>query len=41
MNYHEIQFNNITRKNIAMTSELAMFNAILYNLENTKNEKVR
>lgn len=40
MNYHEIQFNNITRKNIAMTSELAMFNAILYNLENTKNEKV-
>ena len=40
MNYYEIQFNEITRKNIAVTSELAMFKAILYNLENTKKEKV-
>lgn len=40
MNYYEIQFNEITRKNIAVTSELAMFKAILFNLENTKREKV-
>jgi len=39
MNFYEIQFNEITRKNIAVTSELAMFKAILFNLENTKREK--
>lgn len=40
MNFYEIQFNEITRKNIAITSELSMFKAILFNLENTKNDKV-
>ena len=39
MNSYEIQFNEITRKNIAITSELSMFKAILYNLENTKKKK--
>lgn len=39
MNSYEIQFNEITRRNIAVTSELSMFKAILYNLENTKKEK--
>lgn len=39
INACEIQFNEITRKNIALASELSMFNAILYNLESTKSEK--
>ncbi len=39
MNSYAIQFNEMTRRNIAITSELSMFKAILYNLENTKKEK--
>lgn len=40
MNEYMMRLNDITRKNIACTSELSMFKAILYKLENTKNEKV-
>lgn len=39
MNTYEIQFNEITRKNIAITSELSMFKAILFNLEHSKKDK--
>jgi len=41
MNDYEIQFNNITRKNLACTSELGMFKAMILNLETTKLEKVK
>lgn len=41
MNEYMMRLNEITRKNIACTSELSMFKAILYKLENTKNEKVK
>jgi chromosome segregation ATPase len=40
MNEYEMKLNDITRKNIAFTSELSMFKAILYKLEKTKEEKV-
>ena len=39
INEHEIKLNDITRKNIASTSELSMFQAILTKLESTKREK--
>ena len=39
INEYEIKLNDITRKNIASTSELSMFQAILTKLENTKKEK--
>ncbi len=41
MNEYMMRLNDITRKNIACTSELSMFKAILYKLEHTKTEKVR
>jgi chromosome segregation ATPase len=40
MNEYEMKLNDITRKNIASTSELSMFKAILFKLEKTKEEKV-
>lgn len=40
MNEYEMKLNLITRKNIAFTSELSMFRAILFKLEKTKEEKV-
>lgn len=40
MNEYEMKLNDITRKNIAFTSELSMFRAILFKLEKTKEEKV-
>ena len=39
INEYEIKLNDITRKNIASTSELSMFQAILTKLESTKKEK--
>ena len=39
MNEYEIKLNDITRKNMASTCELSMFQAILTKLENTKKEK--
>ena len=39
INEYEIKLNDITRKNIASTSELSMFQAILTKLESTKREK--
>lgn len=39
MNEYQMKLNEITRKNIASTSELSMFKAIFYKLENTKKEK--
>ena len=41
MNEYIMRLNDITRKNIACTSELSMFKAILYKLENTKQDKVK
>lgn len=40
MNEYEMKLNDITRKNIASTSELSMFKAILFKLEDTKGKKV-
>jgi len=40
MNEYELKLNHMTRKNIASTSELSMFKAILFKLEKTKEEKV-
>jgi hypothetical protein len=40
MNEYEMRLNEITRKNIASTSELSMFKAVLLKLEKTKEEKV-
>ena len=40
MNEYEVKLNDITRRNIAFTSELSMFKAILFKLEKTKEEKV-
>jgi chromosome segregation ATPase len=39
MNEYEMKLNDITRKNIASTSELSMFKAILFKLEETKSKK--
>jgi hypothetical protein len=41
MNEYEMKLNDITRKNIASTSELSMFKAILFKLEETKEKKVK
>ncbi len=40
MNEYQMKLNDITRKNIASTSELSMFKAILFKLEETKIKKV-
>ena len=40
MNEYEMKLNDVTRKNIAFSSELSMFRAILFKLEKTKEEKV-
>ena len=40
MNEYEMKLNDVTRKNIAFSSELSMFRDILFKLEKTKEEKV-
>lgn len=40
MNEYVMKLNTITRANIATTSELSMFKAILFKLEKTRSEKV-